>query len=110
MFPPAQLTGQGLSPACAPWVPPSLSGNNPVMAPTFSRSTPPGPCSGALWRPPQCHQIQRVQLAVEQRRTEVPGIGDKPLDQQSPMTNRIQIMRNKACWTWVLKQVKPLLL
>jgi len=78
MFPPQQFTGQGLSSAGAPRVPPALPGNIPVIQPTSSASTPYGQLPGTPGRPPISLTMRQFQLAAEWRRTDVAGIVDLP--------------------------------
>ena len=76
MFPPQQVTGQGLSSPGAPRVPSAPAGNIPVNQSTSSSSTPYGQIPGSPGRPPSGLPKKRFQPAAEPRRTDVAGIAD----------------------------------
>jgi len=78
MFPPQQFTGQGPSSPGAPWVPPALPGNIPVIRLTSSSSTPYGQLPGAPGIHPISLPTKRFQPAAEPCRTDVAGSADLP--------------------------------
>ena len=78
MFPPLQFTGHGPSSPGAPWVPPALPGNNPVILPTSSSSTAPGKLPVTSGRPPISLPTIRFQPAAELHRTDVAESANLP--------------------------------
>jgi len=78
MFPPHPFTGQGPSSPSAPRVPGPLLGNDPVIRPTTSTSTPYGQLPGWSWKCPISLPTKRFQPAVEPHITDVAGIPDLP--------------------------------
>jgi hypothetical protein len=78
MFPPQQFTGHRPPSPAASRVPPALPGNIPVIRPTSSAFTAPGPHPGAPGRPLINLTTKRFQPAAEPCRTDVGRINDLP--------------------------------
>jgi hypothetical protein len=76
MFPPQQFAGHGLSSPGAPRVPPAPPPNNPVIRPTSSSSTAPGPLPSTPRRPPISLPTKQFQPAAEPRKTDIAGIAN----------------------------------
>jgi len=78
MFPPQQFAGQGPSSPGAPRVPPAPPGNNAVILPTSSASTPYEQHPGAPGRPPIALPMKQFQQTAELRSADFAGIQDLP--------------------------------
>jgi len=78
MFPPHQFTGHGPTSPGAPRVPHAAHGTNPVIWPTSSASTAPGPLPVAPGRPWISLPMNRFKPAAEPRRMDVAGFTDLP--------------------------------
>jgi len=77
-FPPQQFAGQGPSSPGAPRVPPAPPGNNAVILPTSSASTPYEQHPGAPARPPIALPTKQFQQTAELRSADFAGIQDLP--------------------------------
>jgi len=108
MFPPQQFTGQGPSSPGAPWVPPALPGNIPVIRPRSSASTPYGQIPATSRRPPplasQWKYFSQLRNCTWQL---LQGLRICPHHQRFPMKSLMQIMRVMIRRTWAGLKAKP---